>query len=148
MKLKSAAMAVLLSLGGSEAKSRRSRITSFRKDSIDNPVIDNQVIESVPLQQIIADLEQLNADDFAARVPARAPARKHKKSQNRGESNHGQERQIHPRMKRAEAWKPFRDEKKRNSDFNNVEFRVFDEIENLRREQNFDNFLRSYSSSF
>ena len=43
---------------------------------------------------------------------------------------HGQERQIHPRMKRAEAWKPFRDENKSNSDFNNVEFRVFDEIEN------------------
>ena len=144
MKLKSAAMAVLLSLGGSEAKSRRSRIAIFRKDSIDNPVIDNPVIdnpviESVPLQQVIADLEQLNADDFAARVPARVPARKHEKWQIRGESHHGQERRTHPRMKRAEAWKHFRVEKK-DLGFNDVEFRVFGEIENLRQEQNFDNF--------
>ena len=141
MKFKSAALVVLLSIGGSDARSARSsRSSLMSRQNSNNLALPETVI-----------------------VPTLGAPRN---SSGRRKSHHGHKAlNLSPRIKRAESvsQRPIRILKGKNSekvDFTNAEGRIFDWLNQesvfaepvkgvrLRRGQSFENFLRSYSSFF
>ena len=136
MKFKSAALVVLLSIGGSDARSARSSRSS---------VMSRQTSTTLPQSTVVPNLA----------VPTHSKLRR--------KSNQGHRAlKINPRFKRDEP-KPIRIEKKQKStgmDITNAELRIFDWLNQdsvfaepvregrLRRAQSFESFARSYSSFF
>ena len=141
MKFKSAALVVLLFIGGSDARSARSSRSSVMSRQTSNTL--------APPETVIVPI-------------LTAPGN----SSGRRKSHMGHKAlNLRPRIKRAETVSPRplrieKEEKSQKTDFTNAELRLFDWLNQesvfsepvkgvrLRRDQSFENFSRSYSSFF
>ena len=141
MKFKSAALVVLLFIGGSDARSARSSRSSVMSRQTSNTL--------APPETVI--------------VPTLGAPRN---SSGRRKSHQGHKAlELSPRIKRAEPVSPtpiriLKGENSEKMDFTNAECRIFDWLNQesvfaepvrgvrLRRDQSFENFSRSYSSFF